>query len=156
MESPHSPSNHPYRQLAINVGLSFIIMAVIMFARVDIFENVFVNLNLIYMAGLMVTPMVIIMVLTMPAMFDDSSKNKALIGGSLGLMVFLWLAIRNQWLIDDQQFLRSMIPHHAGAFLVCEQADLSDPEVQQLCREIIEAQEREIRLMKKILTDQNN
>ncbi len=31
--------------------------------------------------------------------------------------------------IGDKEFLRSMIPHHSGAILMCEQATLTDPEM---------------------------
>jgi uncharacterized protein (DUF305 family) len=41
-----------------------------------------------------------------------------------------------------------MIPHHAGAILMCEQAALDDPEVKTLCREIIAGQQAEIVRMK--------
>jgi uncharacterized protein (DUF305 family) len=46
--------------------------------------------------------------------------------------------------IGDRAFLRSMIPHHSGAILMCEEARLEDPEVRALCKEIIESQQREI------------
>lgn len=55
--------------------------------------------------------------------------------------------IRAQVAINDRQFLRSMIPHHAGALLMCERNRLRDPELQQLCRDIIASQRREIDLM---------
>lgn len=54
--------------------------------------------------------------------------------------------------IDDRQFLRSMIPHHAGAILVCERAALTDSEVRRLCRQIIDVQEREVAEMNVMLT----
>jgi uncharacterized protein (DUF305 family) len=44
-----------------------------------------------------------------------------------------------------------MIPHHSGAILMCERAKISDPQVKNLCREIIESQKREIDEMKAIL-----
>jgi uncharacterized protein (DUF305 family) len=44
-----------------------------------------------------------------------------------------------------------MIPHHAGAILMCRHNKLSDPELQQLCGEIIDSQQAEIELMKRKL-----
>ena len=64
--------------------------------------------------------------------------------GSFGL-------IRTQTTIDDTAFLRSMIPHHSGAILMCEQASLSDAEILKLCGEIIRSQTAEIDQMKSIL-----
>ena len=42
-----------------------------------------------------------------------------------------------------------MIPHHSRAILVCQEASITDPEIEQLCSEIVEAQE--IAQMKEIL-----
>lgn len=45
-------------------------------------------------------------------------------------------------------FLRSMIPHHSGAILMCAKAPLRDAEIQRLCKTIIAGQADEIRQMK--------
>jgi uncharacterized protein (DUF305 family) len=47
--------------------------------------------------------------------------------------------------------MRAMIPHHSSAILTSSRATLEDPEVKQLANEIIEAQEREIAQMKKLI-----
>ena len=44
-----------------------------------------------------------------------------------------------------------MIPHHAGAILMCKRARLGDPEVLALCRQIIASQTAEIAEMKAML-----
>jgi uncharacterized protein (DUF305 family) len=41
-----------------------------------------------------------------------------------------------------------MIPHHAGAILMCQEAPIKDPEIQKLCERIIENQQGEIDQMK--------
>ena len=41
-----------------------------------------------------------------------------------------------------------MIPHHAGAILMCENANIQDPEIKKLCEEIVASQQREIAQMK--------
>ena len=55
---------------------------------------------------------------------------------------------RNEVGVGDEGFLTSMIPHHSRAILVCQEATITDPEIEQLCSEIVEAQEREIAQMK--------
>jgi uncharacterized protein (DUF305 family) len=44
-----------------------------------------------------------------------------------------------------------MIPHHAGAILMCEHADVDRAEVKRLCNEIVSSQRAEIALMKSLL-----
>jgi uncharacterized protein (DUF305 family) len=41
-----------------------------------------------------------------------------------------------------------MIPHHAGAILMCEKLRADDPEIQKLCAQIIESQREEIAQMR--------
>jgi uncharacterized protein (DUF305 family) len=62
------------------------------------------------------------------------------------------MLIRQQSAIGDSQFLRSMIPHHAGAILMCRQAPIRDAEIKDLCRSIIASQQREIDQMKAALS----
>lgn len=84
-------------------------------------------------------------------MYPNKRLNLVLIvAGVLALAAF-WMFTRRQTAIDDRQFVKSMIPHHSGAILMCEQSDLSDPELQKLCGEIVKAQQEEIDQMKEIL-----
>ena len=62
-----------------------------------------------------------------------------------------FLGIRQQAAIGDKSFLTSMIPHHAGAILMCERAPIQDAEIKKLCSEIISNQQREIDQMKSML-----
>lgn len=82
--------------------------------------------------------------------------NLLLIAGScLALLVFFTL-IRQQGAVADRQFLRSMIPHHAAAILMAEQASIEDPEIQALCRNIITSQQAEIDQMRAKLAELKN
>ncbi|HEY0157898.1 MAG TPA: DUF305 domain-containing protein [Thermoanaerobaculia bacterium] len=44
-----------------------------------------------------------------------------------------------------------MIPHHAGAILMCQQATLQDPELKVLCDGIVRGQQQEIDQLNAIL-----
>jgi len=68
--------------------------------------------------------------------------------GGVLLLALCWLGIREQAGIGDEQFLKSMIPHHAGALLMCKEAPLHDLEIKQLCEGIMTGQQAEIDLMK--------
>lgn len=154
---PHSdeskPDMKPYVRLLVALSISYVVMFAAMFARVNVLGNVFLSLNQVYMAGLMVAPMLIIMLTVMGSMYGNKRLNAVLLGSGILLTVLFWALVRNQAGVGDRQFLRSMIPHHAGAILVCEEASLTDPRIEQLCRQIIESQEREIREMKELMKD---
>ncbi len=139
---------HSYKRLGLMAALSFVSMYVLMYAMVNSLSNVFSNFNQFYMAGLMASPMVIIEVLLMGGMYINKKLNLYIIFGSIALLILFWAGIRQQFAIGDEQFLKSMIPHHAGAILMCQQAKLVDPQVKELCRGIITGQQVEIDLMK--------
>jgi len=141
----------PYLHFGIMMILSYFIMFAFMYAMVDRWANVYPNLNQAYMAGLMVAPMAILELTLMRSMYPDKTINRAIIGASLLLLVLCWFGIRQQAAITDRSFLRSMIPHHAGAILMCGKAPIDDPEIRRLCGNIISSQQREIDQMKTIL-----
>jgi uncharacterized protein (DUF305 family) len=105
-----------------------------------------------YMTLMMVAPMVVAMILAMRHMFPSKVANSALIVGSIAVFLGSFALIRTQTTIDDRAFTRSMIPHHSGAILMCQEASLADPELKTLCGEIVEGQRREIDQMKAILS----
>jgi len=137
-----------YVRLAAMAALSFIAMYILMYSMVNVFGNVYSNLNQFYMAGLMAAPMVLIEIALMSGMYPNKKWNALISVATLVLFILFWIGIRRQVGIGDRQFLKSMIPHHAGAILMCEQAPIKDPEIKQLCREIISSQQREIDQMK--------
>src|SRR5262245_28457448 len=141
-------SDEHYRHLLIMTVLSFISMYILMYAMVDSLDNVFNNFNQFYMAGLMAALMVLIELFVMRAMYHDKRRNMLIIAASLIALIGFFLLIRLQTAITDKQFLRSMIPHHAGAVLMCEHASLQDSEIQALCQTIISSQQAEIDQMK--------
>lgn len=138
---------HYWRLLAMII-LSLLAMYALMYAMVSTFDNVFNNVNQFYMAGLMAAPMVLIELVLMSRMYPNKTLNAIFAVASVVLMILFWIGIRQQVAVSDRQFLRSMIPHHAGAILMCENNRLSDPELQQLCRNIVTSQQAEIDLMK--------
>lgn len=92
----------------------------------------------------MVAVMVLIELFVMKGMYTDTKTNIIIIAVMVALLVLSILSIRKQFLINDKQFLRSMIPHHSAALLMCKQAHLQDPEIKKLCQNIISSQQSEI------------
>jgi uncharacterized protein (DUF305 family) len=144
-----------YRKLLLMTILSFLSMYILMYSMVNSFNNVYNSLNQIYMAGLMTAPMTILELILMNRMYPNKNKNNLILVGSLLLLVAFFTFTRWQSAITDRQFLRSMIPHHAGAVLMCEQAPLKNAKVVELCKNIIASQKKEIDEMKSILHELN-
>ena len=140
-----------YGRLFVMLLLSFIAMYGLMYAMVDSFANVYPSYNQIYMAGLMTAAMLIIELALMGAMYPNKKMNALLMLVGIIALGLFWMAIRQQTAINDRQFLKSMIPHHSGAILMCQEAKLRDAQIQALCRTIITGQQEEINQMKSIL-----
>lgn len=143
----HKRTNQ-YMQLLVMAVLSFVSMYVLMYAMVDTFSNVIPNINQFYMAGLMTFPMIIIEIILMGSMYKNKKLNYFVIALCSIVLITFFLFIRQQSFVSDKQFLKSMIPHHASAILMCEKTNLQDPELQELCASIISGQQAEIDQMK--------
>lgn len=146
-----TPMKNPYLSLAVQTIVGGVIMYLVMFVMIDGLDSFYNNLNTLYMTLMMVAPMVALMLLAMPGMFPSRGANAALLAISVAIFLGGFALIRTQTTIGDKAFLRSMIPHHSGAILMCQQAPLGDPQVQRLCGEIIRSQRQEIDEMKEIL-----
>jgi len=92
----------------------------------------------------MTGPMVIIELIVMRSMYKDARRNALIIAATVIAVLLFFLCSLLQNAISDKQFLRSRIPHHAGAILMCEHASLQDAEIEELCQNIIASQQAEI------------
>jgi hypothetical protein len=144
-------NHNPYLRLLEMGLLSFAAMYLLMYAMVDAPANVYASINQVYMAGLMTAPMIAIELLLMRDMYGNRKWNTVILAASLGALVLFWACIRGQAAVGDGQFLRSMIPHHGGAVLMCRNAAVTDPAVKELCGRILESQLAEIAEMKELL-----
>ena len=146
----HGSHGRPYLMFWIIMILGLVVMYVVMFSMIDGWGDFRNNLNMLYMAITMWAPMGIFMLATMPGMFPNPSVNIVLYVVFALLTAGSFWATRSQALIDDGQFIDSMIPHHSGAILMCREAKLADPELKTLCEAIIGAQREEIDQMESI------
>ncbi len=145
------PQANHYGRLGLMLLASFAAMYVLMYAMVDVVGNAIPSVNQAYMAGLMTAPMLVIELLLMGSMYPNKTANKVLLATGVAALGLFWWGIRSQAAVNDDQFLRSMIPHHAGALLMCREAELRDPELKALCNSIIAGQQSEIDFMRKKL-----
>ena len=146
----HGSHGRPYLMFWTNMILGLVVMYVVMFSMIDGWGDFRNNLNMLYMAITMWAPMGIFMLATMSVMFPNRSVNIVLYVVFALLTAGSFWATRSQALIDDGQFIDSMIPHHSGAILMCREAKLADPELKTLCEAIIGAQREEISQMESI------
>ena len=158
-DAPHSTatqggaSESQYGRLGVMALLSFAAMYLLMYSMVDTVENVVPNFNQIYMAGLMTAAMVALELLLMHRMYGNRKANAAILAASGVTLVMFFAFIREQTAISDRQLMKSMIPHHASAILMCKRADLKDPELADMCSSIVSGQEQEIEQMKAMLRE---
>lgn len=140
-----------YPKLGLNLAISTVIMYFVMFTMIDGLGDFYNNINMLYMALMMVAPMAILMILMMGSMYHNRKLNVVICAGFTALFVLAFLGMRAQTAVGDVQFVRSMIPHHSGAILMCREASLADAELTQLCNEIATGQRAEIEQMERIL-----
>lgn len=132
-------------KLWLMVGVNFVVMFALMYMMVDSSDNVYLNLNQFYMAATMTSAMMVIEMLVMGGMYE---KKGLIIGVSAVAGILFFMLLRNQSGVSDREFLRSMIPHHGAALLMCNEAKLNDPEIKKLCDDIISGQQSQIDWMK--------
>lgn len=143
-----------YYMLATNMAINLAIMYLVMFAMIYRWGEFVQNINFFYMALMMWAPMGALMLLFMGMMYQNRTLNIIIYASSVLIFVIAFIGIRDQTLVGDKQFLRSMIPHHSGALLMCKEAVISDPQIKELCfgpNGIVVSQEKEIEQMTKLL-----
>jgi uncharacterized protein (DUF305 family) len=150
----HEMMRRHYLMFGLNMILSTIIMYLVMFEMIRGWGEFIQNINFFYMALTMAMPMGVLMLLMMSSMYADRRLNLILYGALSLIFVLAFAAVRTQAAVGDKQFLRSMIPHHSGAILMCTKASIRDAEIRQLCfgpNGIVQSQAHEIDQMKRIM-----
>lgn len=87
-------------------------MFALTYVGVNVIGDIYLNLNRLYMALVMVAPMVILILLFRGRMFEHKRLNAALYMISAVVFLGAFLAIHTRAFVGDTPFLRSMIPHH--------------------------------------------
>lgn len=158
-KSEENNPNHSlamYKRFALMAVAMFVAMYFIMYAMIDGLQNLIPNINNLYMTLLMVSAMLVIEIWIMKGMYQNKKINWAIITVSLAIGIFSWFGIREQLFVGDKEFVKGMIPHHAAAVLMSEKAKLTDPELMELQKNILETQAKEIELMKRKLKEFEN
>jgi len=142
-----------YTKFFAMVLTSTAFMLVMMYFNSYSIEHVFFSETRLYMAIYMGAMMAVIMLLFMLNMYESKTKNVAILAGSVAVFCFALFLVRSQATIEDSAWMKAMIPHHSIAILTSDRANIADARVQQLAKEIISAQEREIKEMEWLIAD---
>jgi len=136
-----------WNTLLLMLILSFFAMYAVMYVMVDTFSNIYLTLDQLYMVLAMVCAMAIVEVSIMGMMYERKIKIIT-ICLSIILLTLSIFFIRNQTAVSDKEFLKSMITHHGSALLMCNEANIKDVQIKELCNEIIFSQQSQIDFMK--------
>lgn len=142
-----------YRRFAAMIATSTAVMFGVMYLSVYSIDHVLWSETQFYMTLIMGATMSIVMLAFMLGMYKNRRANAAIFAGSAVVFALaLWL-VRSQATVEDVSWMQAMIPHHSMAILTSERADLTDARVQELAREIIDSQRREIEEMKVLIEE---
>jgi hypothetical protein len=108
-------------------------------------NDVRISLNDVYMVLLMLGWMMLFM----------GINNKDLKYASIGafIVIFIFISIRRQFLINENQYIKGMIPHHSMAIMMSKrlkEKGIKNSELEKLVNNIIENQEEEIKILKNL------
>ena len=109
-------------------------------------EDYYISLNNIYGSLFMASSMVLSMGLSM-------NLTTITLLTHMTLLVISYMAIRNQWFVNDIFFLRDMIPHHSMALQTSSHilGKTKDPKIKELATNIYNSQTKEIDYMKSLV-----
>lgn len=145
-----------YKTFAFTLLTSFVVMFFVMYTMLVNLGHFYFSTSKFYMTFLMVAPMALIMLAFMTGMYRNKKKNTLIVILCIVVFFGFFVLLRNQTFIGDKAYMRGMIPHHSAAILTSENAEITDPQVRELAKEIIRTQRREIAEMKQILARMEN
>jgi len=140
-----------YKTFILMLILSFFMMYAVMYLNVDQLDHIYLNITRLYMTLMMVSLMALLMLGIMKMMYKNKKLNTIIVLSSIAVFTLALIGVRTQTPIGDVQYMKGMIPHHSIAIMTSKNAHLKDPEVKKLAQSIIDAQEKEIAEMKRIL-----
>ena len=133
--------------VATSVGIMFFLM----YQLVYTFGHVTFSVNRLIASLVMGCVMTVVMLGFMWSMYRGPRTKVVVVAAAIVAGVALLWVNRSQAVVNDVQFMKSMIPHHSIAINNARRASISDPRVRELADRIIEAQVREIAEMKLLL-----
>lgn len=130
------------------VGVLFNPMNILAYRETDLFLSLTLFYGGLLMASNMIWSHQIVHYLSM----GHFNQYIFFTGLALSISISIFL-LRNQFKVNDKQWLKRMISHHSTALTTSHNIynKTNNPEIKKLAAEIIETQEKEITLMKKLI-----
>ncbi len=135
------------------IAVSTVIMFPLMYQLVYVPEHATFSLTRLVSSVVMGCVMSVVMLAFMWRMYAGRAAKLVVLVGSIVVGVGVLAINRQQSLIGDVDFMKSMIPHHSIAINNARKADIRDPRVRKLADGIIRAQVKEIAEMKLLVAD---
>ena len=135
------------------ITAAVVAMFFLMYQLIYSWDHATFSVNRLVSSFVMGSVMILIMLGFMWSMFKGMTIKIAVLVGAVIVGVAILAINRDQTLIGDEDFMKSMIPHHSIAINNARKSDIRDPRVQRLANEIIESQVREIAEMELLLRD---
>ena len=143
-----------YLRFGAMIATSTVVMFLLTYTNSYALDHVRFSEERVYMALVMGAAMAVIMLGFMVGMMYKNTKiNLAIVGVAIVVFAGAQFLSRSQALVDDDEYMRGMIPHHSIAILTSERAQIDDVRVRELADEIIEAQREEIAEMDWLIDD---
>jgi hypothetical protein len=135
------------------IATSTFLMFFFMYQLVYSFDHATFSVNRLVASLVMGCVMTVVMLCFMSSMYKGRAIKIAVFAVAVSAGIILLYINRNQTLIGDVNFMKSMIPHHSIAVNNARKAGISDPRVRELADQIIESQVSEIAEMKLLIED---
>ena len=143
-----------YVRFGLMIATSTVVMFVLTYTNAFSIDHVRWSEERLYMALLMGAAMALVMLAFMRSMmYRNRTINLVIVALALALGGTALYLSRSQTLVDDQAYMRGMIPHHSIAILTSERAQIDDVRVRELADGIIKAQRKEIKEMDWLIED---
>ena len=153
MKHQNQHSMGSYARFFAMIGTSTIVMLGLMYLNSYQYSHVRFSETRTFMAIYMGAVMAIIMLGFMLNMYKNKKANLAIFGGSGFVFITALFLVRSQVTVQDNAWMKAMIPHHSIAIMTSERAKIDDVRVKDLANEIIKAQRREIKEMEWLIND---
>lgn len=144
-----------YLRLGAMILTSTFVMFGLMYLNTFAANHIWFSQTRMWMAIYMGAAMAAVMLSFMFGMYRNSKLNIAIFAGAAVMFTGSLYMVRSQATVDDEAWMKAMIPHHSIAILTSSRASISDPRVRNLADGIIETQRTEIAEMEALIADLN-